>query len=170
MKDTTVPFWFSAMNAVFPSGFESGRPILLGPPCTGPTVITPSRPVAGSAAHKGRVTIKQSPSIRTRLMGNRRITLLSCGFCVCGDSFAFSPGSPTTPTQGRSLWLKGAVFSSVFLRFLRHRLRLSLQSHPSTPRDSHRDIFLVPILTTYYRQEPWPYPAPVFPVRVSSEH
>src|SRR5690242_17618816 len=169
MKDTTVPFSSSAMNAVFPSGLESGRPTLLGPPCTGPTVMTPSRPVAGSAAHKGSAAIKQSPPIMTPLIGNRQITLLSCGFCVCGDSSAFSPGSPATPTQDRSLWLKAAVSSSVFLRFLLRRLQLFLQLHPSMPRDSHRDIFLAPILTTYYRQEPWPYLARSEERRVGKE-
>jgi hypothetical protein len=29
---------------------ESGTPILVGPPCIGPTVITPSIPVGGSEA------------------------------------------------------------------------------------------------------------------------
>src|SRR5689334_20283650 len=158
------------MNAVFPSGFESGRPIRLGPPCTGPTVMTPSKPVAGSAADKESVAVRQRTPITTRLIAGSQITLPSCGSCVYGDSFVFSPGSPATPRQDRSLWLKAATSSLVSLRFPLRRLQLFLQSHPSTPRDNRRDIFLAPILTTCYRRELWPYLAPVFPVRVSSEH
>src|SRR5437868_12995851 len=105
-----------------------------------------------------------------RLIVGSGVTLLSCDSCVGADSFAFSPGSPATPTQGRSLWLKAAASFSVFLRFLLRRLQLFLQSLPSTPRGNHRDIFSVPILTTCCRREPWPYLARVSPVRVSSEH
>src|SRR5437763_13563161 len=104
-----------------------------------------------------------------RLIVGSGVTLLSCDSCVGADSFAFSPGSPATPTQGRSLWLKAVASSSVFLRFLLRRLQLFLQSLPSTPRGNHRDIFSVPILTTYFRRKTWPYLARVFTVRVSSE-
>jgi len=46
------------MNAVFASGLESGTPILVRPPCTGPTVMTPSSPFAGAGADKGTVAIR----------------------------------------------------------------------------------------------------------------
>src|SRR5437764_5359926 len=104
-----------------------------------------------------------------RLIVGSGVTLLSCDSCVGADSFAFSPGSPATPTQGRSLWLKAAVSSLVFLRFLLRRLQLFPRSLPSKPRDNHRDISSVPILTTCYRREPWPYRARVFPARAFSE-
>jgi hypothetical protein len=68
LKDTTVPFWFSAMNTVFASGLESGTPILVGPPCTGATVMTPSSPVEISAADKGSVAIRQTTPASTRLI------------------------------------------------------------------------------------------------------
>jgi hypothetical protein len=35
---------------MFANALESGIPILVGPPCTGATVITPSIPVCGSEA------------------------------------------------------------------------------------------------------------------------
>jgi len=43
-------------------------PILLGPPYKGPTVMTPSSPVAESAADKGSVAIRQSTPTSTRLI------------------------------------------------------------------------------------------------------
>src|SRR5204863_7957070 len=97
------------------------------------------------------------------------ITLLSCGSCVCADSFALFPDFPATPTQGRLFWSKAAVSSSVFLRFPLRRPQLFPRSLPSTLRDNHRDIFSVPILTTCYRREPWPYLARAFPARAFSE-
>jgi len=44
------------MNAAFANGLESGTPILVGPPCTGPTVITPSIPVCASEAESVAAT------------------------------------------------------------------------------------------------------------------
>ena len=47
------------MNVAFANALEPGIPILVGPPCTGPTVITPSIPVSGSEAESVVATRRQ---------------------------------------------------------------------------------------------------------------
>jgi hypothetical protein len=47
------------MHVVFANALESGSPILVGPPCTGATVIIPSIPVCGSEAESVAVTRRQ---------------------------------------------------------------------------------------------------------------